>query len=274
MRRRNRMSGGALAALAVSLGACSQDTATGPQLAPHEAVFNTTPTGYVDVYKFGPAGTYEFEASETVASGLVYSNFSVTADGRRTIWQQGNPLAPATDLTVTELPVEGIQVDSIVLVTFTNSVLTGVQTFTGTNSATAYGLTNLTDVAFKFYNSEAPPPPPPPPGGGTEGCTPGYWKQPHHFDSWVGYLPGDSFDAVFGVSYGGTLLEGASAKGGGVNALARHAVAALLNASSTVDYAANTAQVIDAVQAAFASGDFETQKNVFEGWNEMGCPLN
>ncbi|MGH2544967.1 MAG: DUF7507 domain-containing protein, partial [Ardenticatenaceae bacterium] len=47
--------------------------------------------------------------------------------------------------------------------------------------------------------------------GGGEGCTPGYWKQAHHFDSWVGFDPSDSFDAVFGVtsSFGSnfTLLQ-------------------------------------------------------------------
>jgi len=44
---------------------------------------------------------------------------------------------------------------------------------------------------------------------GGQGCTPGYWKQPHHFGSWVGYVPGDLFDAVFGVDGSGnpTLLE-------------------------------------------------------------------
>src|SRR5262245_29821740 len=30
------------------------------------------------------------------------------------------------------------------------------------------------------------------------GCTPGYWKQSQHFDSWVGHSPNDSFEAVFG----------------------------------------------------------------------------
>jgi hypothetical protein len=80
-----------------------------------------------------------------------------------------------------------------------------------------------------------------PPGG--EGCTPGFWKQDQHFDSWVGFAPGDSFETVFGVDVtlrsGGqgtvddpTLLDALNANGGGVNALARHAVAALLNASN------------------------------------------
>ncbi len=123
-----------------------------------------------------------------------------------------------------------------------------------------------------------PPPPtptPPPPGNGTEGCTPGYWKQEHHFDSWVGYNPTDNFDTVFMVTYGGTLAEAADAKGGQENALARHAVAALLNAANAdVDYLYSTQDVINMVQAAFASGDYEDTKDLFEAQNEMGCPLN
>ena len=37
----------------------------------------------------------------------------------------------------------------------------------------------------------------PPPGG--EGCTPGFWKQPQHFDSWVGFAPDGLLRDVFGV---------------------------------------------------------------------------
>ncbi len=118
---------------------------------------------------------------------------------------------------------------------------------------------------------------PPPPGGG-DGCTPGYWKQPHHFDSWeaTGYAPADSFDAVFGVdSSFETLLDGVGATGGGENALARHAVAALLNASNPdVDYAYSAAEVIASVQDAYASGDFEGAKDALAEQNELGCPLN
>src|SRR5215210_35264 len=32
---------------------------------------------------------------------------------------------------------------------------------------------------------------------GNEGCTPGYWKQPQHFDSWVVYSPNQLFSSVF-----------------------------------------------------------------------------
>ena len=124
----------------------------------------------------------------------------------------------------------------------------------------------------------------PPPGG--EGCTPGFWKQEQHFDSWVGFAPDDSFEEVFDVDVtlraGGkgtvddpTLLDALNATGGGVNALARHAVAALLNASNT-DVASDftTAQVIALVQDAIETGDFETAHQLLAAANEQGCPLN
>jgi hypothetical protein len=120
-------------------------------------------------------------------------------------------------------------------------------------------------------------PPPPPPGGG-EGCTPGYWRQEHHFDSWVGFNPSDDFEDVFGVNAAfdpDSLGVAVQLGGGGEYALARHAVAALLNAASPdVDYLYSQAQVISMVQSAYASGDFEDVKDLFEDQNEAGCPLN
>ncbi len=116
-----------------------------------------------------------------------------------------------------------------------------------------------------------------PPAGG-EGCTPGYWKQEHHFDSWAatGLLPGDSFDATFGVDGSfATLLDGLKANGGGENALARHAVAALLNATHPdVAYDLTAAEVIGMVQDAYNTGQFETIKNILNDANEAGCSLN
>jgi hypothetical protein len=122
-----------------------------------------------------------------------------------------------------------------------------------------------------------------------EGCTPGFWKQTQHFDSWVDFEPTDSFEDVFGVDVtlraGGqntiddpTLLDALNATGGGVNALARHAVAALLNASNPdVDFDLTPQQVIDLVQEAIESGDpaqiQEAQEQLAE-LNEQGCPLN
>ncbi len=112
-----------------------------------------------------------------------------------------------------------------------------------------------------------------------DGCTPGYWKQKHHFDSWVGYSPTDLFATVFGRSVTGVtdLTSALKAKGGGVKALTRHATAALLNVDSpdvnVTDYS-STAEVIAAFQAAFDSGDYELTKDAFESANEEGCPLN
>ena len=110
--------------------------------------------------------------------------------------------------------------------------------------------------------------------GGGEGCTPGYWKQPHHFGSWTGFAPDDAFSAVFGVPYHKTLLEALQTGGGKEKALGRHAVAALLNATSTgVSSDFTSAQVIALVQGAWASGNFEDAKNQLAAANEQHCGL-
>jgi hypothetical protein len=126
-----------------------------------------------------------------------------------------------------------------------------------------------------FTNTELPPPP----GDGGEGCTPGYWKQPHHFDSWTApYTPTTLFSAVFDNAFPGmTLAQVAGLGGGGLNALGRHTVAALLNAASPgVDYDLTTTEVIDLFNAAFPGSNsaYETLKNQFEQLNQQGCSLN
>ena len=123
---------------------------------------------------------------------------------------------------------------------------------------------------------------PPPPPTGFEGCTPGYWNQDQHFDSWQVYSTTDSFNAVFGVSGPFpntlTLLDALGLGGGGLNALARHAVAGLLSSiSSDVDYGLTPAEVIQQVQAAINGGDattIEALKNKLDALNNKGCPLN
>jgi len=115
------------------------------------------------------------------------------------------------------------------------------------------------------------------PSTGTEGCTPGYWK--NHTCKWPApYRPTSSFNDTFGVAAFDsdiTLLAAARQGGGGINALGRHAVAALLNAASTaVDFGMTPDQVIEAVQAALASGgDIEGTKNLLADLNERNCPL-
>ncbi len=112
---------------------------------------------------------------------------------------------------------------------------------------------------------------------GGQGCTPGFWKQAHHLAAWVGYAPDDVFDDVFGVDAPDdlTLLETLRQGGGKEKALGRHAVAALLDASNPdVNYYYTVADVIAMVQAAFATHDYETTKNLLAHENETGCPLS
>jgi hypothetical protein len=75
------------------------------------------------------------------------------------------------------------------------------------------------------------------------------------------------------------LLEALDANGGGINALARHAVAALLNiANPDIAYGiGSTAGLITMVHDAIVSGD-ESQIDALHvllaDYNEAGCPLN
>lgn len=126
-------------------------------------------------------------------------------------------------------------------------------------------------------NCEPPPPPPPPQGG--QGCTPGYWRQAHHYDSWTApYTPSTLFSSVFRDAFPGkTLGEVVALGGGGLNALGRHSVAALLNAASSgVSYDLAVERVISAFNTASVGtrNQINDQKDQFEFFNEQGCPLN
>lgn len=122
---------------------------------------------------------------------------------------------------------------------------------------------------------------------GTQGCTPGYWKQTQHFDSWKIYSPSQLVSSVFTVpsqlsGLGSVTLVGAlSFQGGpGVNGAAqillRAAVSALLN-STSVNYPLSTAQVISQVNTALASLNRDTMlalATTLDNDNNLGCPLN
>jgi hypothetical protein len=119
---------------------------------------------------------------------------------------------------------------------------------------------------------------------GGEGCTPGYWKQPQHFDSWPVPTTTTLADAGFtntGLPAGTTLLEALSFQGGPTvqdakNILLRQAAAAYLN-SLSIAYAFTTAEVVDMVNDALATGDRDTildVKDVLDAANNGGCPLN
>lgn len=114
---------------------------------------------------------------------------------------------------------------------------------------------------------------------GGEGCTPGYWKQPQHFGSWPApYRPNTMFAEVFENAFPGkTLLDVLKLHGGGLNALGRHTVAALLNAASpNVDYDRSAEKVITMFNMVYPASayDYEQVKNIFNFFNEQECPLS
>jgi len=119
---------------------------------------------------------------------------------------------------------------------------------------------------------------------GHEGLTPGFWKNNADkwgASAWQGYAPTQTVSSVFGSAFGSlgslTLVQALSTGGGGINALLRHSVAAVLNAANTnVDYPLTTSQIISAVQAAVAGGDtaIEQLKNQLDSYNNYGANVD
>jgi plastocyanin len=109
------------------------------------------------------------------------------------------------------------------------------------------------------------------------GLSPGYWKQSQHFGSWRTYTTSRSFDGVFAVSSFSpslTLLQALAQGGGGVNALGRQAVAALLNSlDPRLDYPLDPLQVLRLVHDAIASHNSATidaLEHRLEAYNQLG----
>lgn len=103
-----------------------------------------------------------------------------------------------------------------------------------------------------------------------ESCSPGYWK--NHLSRWS--LPTNAdFDATFGsqlLDPDLSLLQAIQSGGGGELSLARHAVAALLNAR---DPEVNSIFSEAGVKALVSSGDPELAERVIEAASGFGCPL-
>jgi hypothetical protein len=142
---------------------------------------------------------------------------------------------------------------------------------TSSTSSTTTPSTTTTPTTTTTTTTTTTPP-------GNEGCTPGFWK--NHPEAWVGFSTGATVESVFSDAPDSvaslTLIEGLGLGGGGVNALTRHAIAALLNAASPgVDYPLTVDEVIALVNGAFASGDpdtIESVKDTLEGFNEATAP--
>ncbi len=207
------------------------------------------------------------------------ASFSVTnginatenlADGDcRTIRVAGG--ATGVDVTVTETGAQaGFEFDRVEV----TRIKAGVTTFLGsfTDPTVVGHVQGNEGVLAVYFNKRIETP-------GGQGCTPGYWKQEHHFDSWTApYDPSDLFSDHFEDAFPGmTLVEVVAQGGGGLRALGRHTVAALLNgASGGVAYGQTDLQVIAAFNAVFpgTNSEYQTLKNQFAQANEAGCPLN
>ncbi|HET8654380.1 MAG TPA: DUF11 domain-containing protein [Longimicrobiaceae bacterium] len=217
---------------------------------------NNSPTGpLVDV---GSTVTWTYNVTNT--GNVPLSNIVVTDDQGVTPVYQSGDVNGNTLLDLTETWTY----------TASGTAVAGQYENTGTATGSWNGTTVTATDPDHYFGKTAPPPPP-----GTEGCTPGYWKQSQHFGDWKGYTPDEQFSAVFENAFPGMTLEQVlSQGGGGLNALGRHTVAALLNAASGIDYGLTTTQVIQKFNAVFPGGDYEGLKDEFAARNERDCPLN
>jgi hypothetical protein len=264
---------------AIALAACSSDLPTTPGLTSaedsalmtaHEGPFEV---GICKTWLGGdpvPAIDWEFQWTATAAPTAGTTTIFPSDFGGLTGCINLGSWPAGTEVTVTEVVPDGYSLELIVLVArdpnAAGLTIEDPQTPTYTFLVDTYRT-----IYFKNDGMDIPPPPP----GGGEGCTPGFWRQSQHFQYWTGFAPSDLFANVFGVNRAGTLLQNVTARGGGADALARHAVAALLNAASAeVDYNLSIAEIIAGVQAAYASGNFESFKDVLEGFNEQGCSVD
>jgi hypothetical protein len=262
--------------VALAFAACA-DSTTGPntpQLTTPRGNVVGEP-GFVLVKKVGPLATYTFDLA---AGAGIFSNgnpVTVNAGEWTRFWEAIDPAAPNTTLEVFEQLAPNTKVDSVWITPLArgaDGILTEqnnfAQTIIGTNQFNVPNVGYNNGAYVIVYNSE---------GKGGAGCTPGYWRQQHHYDSWVGYTPTTTFKKAFGVDAfpGMTLGEVVQLGGGGLNALGRHAVAALLNSTSLGgDYGMTSKEVIALFQAAYKSGNYEQAKNTFAGLNERNCYLN
>jgi hypothetical protein len=277
----SRFSPSALLVAALLVGAACTEVATGPQehtaVAPQDAgwydggdLFNDPLLWYRRAYvcKIGSAAT--FEVSVDGGSPVEHS----LADGECKLVHYNTGDVDEVDVvTVTELSSVDTKLDSITVDSTHGATITRLPTIVGTTTV-AVTTTRSKGAILTFYNSAIPH------FSGGQGCTPGYWKQSQHFDSWTApYTPNTLFSDVFDDAFPGkTLLQVVSKGGGGLDALGRHTVAALLNAASAdVSYDYPTpADVIAGFNGAYPgpSSLYEFLKNEFEKYNEQGCPLN
>jgi len=133
------------------------------------------------------------------------------------------------------------------------------------------GMDVFNQFALHFNKSLEPTIP-----GNAQGCSPGYWKQSQHFDSYpVGVTPNSLFTSVgFENAFPNkTLVQVLSTGGGGLTALGRIIVGAYLNAATIPNFPFTAQQVVNDFNAVFPGGDYEKLKSKYENLQDP-CPFN
>jgi hypothetical protein len=268
-------------ATAALLAACStveSPLATTDQPAPPPALDLSADgftTGVADfeefeICKYGSEGVFAYTIVDHTNGNAVTTGTVGLAEGAcKVIATKGGAGATIT-VTETTMPF-GFQLNRVNITVVTEGPSTASRTESGPSvTELIKGGEGIQGVLAEFFNARRET-------AGGQGCTPGYWKQPHHFDSWpAGYAPIDLFSAHVENAFPGmTLLDVLSQGGGKLIARGRHTVAALLNgASAGVSYDLTAAQVVNEFNATYPSSNYGPQHGRFATFNEQGCPLN
>lgn len=241
-----------------------------PSFAVGDAATSTPVAGKLIVCKEGNIGG-DFTVTRTAGSGTFDDNgFSLAPGSCVVVAEDGSPQGSGSVFQVHETSAQNV--------TFTVTAASVEIGFPPTDLGTVsdgadFFINSIHGIRLTYTNTFTPPP-------GNQGCTPGYWKQDQHFDSYpAGITPSTTFTSIFGVGGTLTFLEALGLNGGGTNALWRHGAAAYLNAlSSGVDYAYTTTEVIAIVNGtgAYSGLSVDERKDLLDAANNGvgGCPLN
>ena len=184
--------------------------------------------------------------------------------------------ADPANVTINETSA-GLVSDTARLNAVPGSVGTVVDPYT--NGVTQLNVNQFHGWTVVYVDFVAPP-------ASSQGCSPGYWKNHAGAGKWPSpYTPGTSFSSVFGTSHNPfgtkTLLQVLQTGGGGITALGRQTVSALLNAQAlgAANFGIDAATVISDFDAVYpgTSSAQQTLQTYFESLTDVNgrvCPLN
>lgn len=278
----------ALALLGMSMTAvagCSNESlpTTDTATAPAKPAFlvipgpSTPEAGKIKICKQGNVdGT--FALSNTIVNGgtptVVSSPTTVATGSCAVVVTDMDPANIGSFTTITETSA-GFQSASAVFIDGGTGV---TSTPAYVNGSTALFLNQFHGWVITYVNNVVITPPPPPPPT-TVGCSPGYWK--NHSNWPAPYSPNELFSAAgFDNAFPGMTLQQVLANGGGgLTALGRQTVGALLNAAALAPWDKTAAQVKSDFNAVFpgSKSDYTALQTTFENLTDINgrtCPLN